>query len=100
MKNVGYEKMEFRECEMTVVNIGSTYKIRLVSYKSIRHYGDCDFTPYVHIVDATLVAIQDGYQPYIVTLNDRVKDHTGHTQYKKGHKIAIREKDFNLTKEK
>lgn len=80
----------------TIENIGQTYKVRLMSYKSVRHYGGREITPFAHFVDATLVNIQDGFQPYVVTLNADMKDYKGRLQYKAGHKIAICENDFAL----
>lgn len=80
----------------TSQNIGQTFMVRLMSYKSVRHYGGRDITPYAHLVEATLVALQDGLQPYIVTLNEEMKAYNGRVQYPKGHKIAICENDFNV----
>ena len=80
----------------TVDNIGQTYKVRLMSYKSVRYYGGRDITTYSHFVTATVVGIQDGCQPYIVTLNEDMKNYNGRVQYRMGHKIAISENDFAL----
>lgn len=80
----------------TKENIGQTYIVRLMSYKSVRHYGGREITPVAHFIEATLVAIQDGYQPYVVTLNEDMKDYAGRMQYRKGHKIAVTENDFAL----
>lgn len=75
--------------------INNQYKIRLNSYKSLRHYGGRDITTFAHVVNATLTALQDGgSQPYIFTLDQDVKNHKGQIVYKAGHKIAISPKDI------
>lgn len=71
-------------------NIGETFKVRLANYTSFRHYGGREIKTFVNIVDAKLVALQEGHQRYIVTL---VSDCVG---YKAGHKIAVCENDFAL----
>lgn len=71
-------------------NIGSVYNVRLLSYKSFRHYGGREITTTAHKVSATLVGIQDGYQRYFVELHEPV------CGYKKGHKLAICENDFDI----
>jgi hypothetical protein len=77
-------------------NIGETFKVRLLNYKSFRHYGGREIETFVNIVDAVLVEMQDGYQPYIVTLVNDCKNHKGKVQYDAGHKIAVCENDFGL----
>lgn len=74
----------------TNLNIGQPCKVRLLSYKSIRHYGGREIRTYEHMVDATLVALQNDFLRYVVVLNS---DAIG---YKKGHKIAVCEKDFMI----
>ena len=75
--------------------INNQYKIRLYSYKSLRHYGGRDILTFAHLVNATLTASQDGAsQPYIFTLDQDVKNHKGQIVYKAGHKIAISPKDI------
>ena len=80
----------------TSQNIGETFKVRLFNYISFRHYGGVETQTFSNIVDAVLVGLQEGIQPYIVTLVSEYKDSKGRTQYKAGHKIAICEKDFAL----
>lgn len=74
----------------TNLDIGKNFNVRLRGYKSIRHYGGNEITTYEHIVDATLVALQNGFQRYVVVLNSDTQG------YKKGHKIAVCEKDFMI----
>lgn len=74
----------------TNLKIGQTCKIRLLSYKSIRHYGGREILTHEDILDATLVALQDDFLRYIVVLNS---DAAG---YRKGHKIAVCDKDFMI----
>lgn len=75
--------------------INNQYKIRLYSYKSLRHYGGRDISTFAHLVNATLTALQDGEsQPYIFTLNQDVKNHKGQLIYRNGHKIAVSPKDI------
>jgi hypothetical protein len=71
-------------------NIGETFKVRLLSYTSFRHYGGREIKTDAHTVDAVLVGIQDGHQRYIVELTHDCM------QYKAGHKIAVCENDFSL----
>lgn len=80
----------------TKENIGQTFKIRLNSYKSIRHYGGREITPYKHIVNATLIGLQRGPQYYIMSLQSDMKDYKGRVQFKKGHKIAVTDRDFDV----
>lgn len=65
-------------------------KIRLLSFKSFRHYGGREITTKVNFCQAVLIDTQSGYQKYIVEL---LEDCAG---FKKGHKIAISENDYNL----
>lgn len=46
-------------------NIGETFKVRLLNYKSFRHYGGRDIQTLANIVEAVLVGLQDGHQRYI-----------------------------------
>jgi len=69
-------------------NIGQTYKVRIVSYKSFRHYGGREITEKVDFVDAVLVALQDSDQRYIVSLNESCAG------FPKGHKIAVNENNL------
>lgn len=80
----------------TNLNIGQTCKVRLFSYKSTRHYGGREILSHAHIVDATLVALQNDFLRYVVVLNTDTKDYKGNLMYRKGHKIAVSEKDFMI----
>jgi len=80
----------------TSENIGQTYKVRLLNYKSFRHYGGREIETFANIVEAVLVALQDGHQPFVVTLNEDCKNYKGQVQYRAGHKIAVCENDFAL----
>lgn len=77
-------------------NIGETFKVRLLSYTSFRHYGGREIKTDAHVVDAVLVGLQDGYLRYIVELTRDCKDAQGKVQYKSGRKIAVCENDFSL----
>lgn len=77
-------------------NIGETFKVRLLSYTSFRHYGGREIKTDAHTVDAVLVGIQDGHQRYIVELTHDCRDAHGKIQYKSGHKIAVCDNDFSL----
>jgi len=74
----------------TIENIGQIFNIRLIENKWFRHYGGREVTQKIHIVKATLVALQDDHQRYIVTLNEPS------IGFKIGHKIAVCEKDFAI----
>lgn len=64
--------------------------VRLFSDKSFRHYGGREITTTPHICKAVLLSMQRGDQPYIVEL---LEDCAG---FKKGHKIAVSENEYNL----
>jgi len=68
-------------------------KVRLITYKSFRHYGGREITSKAHSVLAKLVAQQDSYQKYIVELLEDVED--GAT-YEKGRRVAVPEKNYNI----
>jgi len=74
----------------TTIEIGQQVKVRIISFTSFRHYGGREISSTPNICNSTLVAIQSGFQPYIVEL---LEDCAG---LKKGHKIAIPENNFNL----
>ena len=74
-------------------NIGQNFQVRLVHYKSVRHYGGRSITPYPCVVNAKLIGLQNDYQRYIVELSDNYM-HDGKVVYKAGHKIAVPEKDL------
>jgi len=79
----------------TIENIGTTYKVRLHTYNWIRHYGGREVKTYNYIAAAKLIGIQrDG--TYLVALNEDVIDFAGKVAYKKGHKIAIINIDFDI----
>jgi hypothetical protein len=69
-------------------NIGQTYKVRIVSYKSFRHYGGREITEKIDFVDAVLVGLQDSDQRYIVSLTQSC------IGFPKGHKIAVTENNL------
>ena len=77
-------------------NIGETFKVRLLNYTSLRHYGGREIQTFANVFDAVLVGLQEGHQRYIVTLVNDCKDSKGRVQYKAGHKIALCENDFAL----
>lgn len=64
-------------------------KVRLYTYKSFRHYGGREITTTTHTCNAVFVADQKHTQ--VVEL---LEDCAGH---KKGHKIAVNNKDFNIS---
>jgi len=74
----------------TKIEIGQQVKVRILSFTSFRHYGGREISTKPNVSNSILVAIQSGYQPYIVEL---LEDCAG---LKKGHKIAIAENDFNV----
>lgn len=63
-------------------------KVRLFTYKSFRHYGGREIVTTPHICNASFVADQTHTQ--VVEL---LEDCAG---WKKGHKIAVQNKDFNI----
>jgi hypothetical protein len=71
---------------------GDTVKVRLRSFRTIRQYGSRAFSPITHICNAEFVAKQDSVgQPFIVKLSEEFNG------LPVGHKIAVSEKDFNVT---
>jgi len=65
--------------------------VRLTSYKSFRHYGGREIKSTTHICKATLIKTQTGHQPYIVELMESCAG------FPKGHKIAITERNYNVS---
>ena len=74
-------------------NIGQVFQVKLVHYKSFRHYGGRSITSYPCVVNAKLIGLQDDYQRYVVELSDTYV-HDGEVVYRAGHKIAVPEKDL------
>jgi hypothetical protein len=74
----------------TSENIGQTFKIRIVSHKSFRHYGGREITSTANFVNAVLDSIQDSDRPFIMTLLDSCAG------FNKGHKIAVSDTDFDI----
>ena len=74
----------------TLDNIGQSFTVRLFNHKSVRHYGGRDITTTAVACPATLIGIQDGHAPYIVSLD---RDCDG---YKAGRKIAISHNEFQV----
>ena len=72
------------------IEIGQEVKVRIVSFTSFRHYGGREITSKSNIVNAKLIKMQSGFQPYIVELLDKCES------LPKGHKIAVSETDFNI----
>jgi hypothetical protein len=77
-------------------NFGETFKVRLSSYSSFRHYGGREITTYPTIVDCILIGLQSGHQRYIVELINDCVDSRGKLIYRAGAKIAVCENDFAL----
>lgn len=65
-----------------------TVKVRLFTYRSIRHYGGRNITTTAHICNAQLVA-DDKHTKIVILLQDCAG-------YKVGHKIAVQNKDYNI----
>ena len=67
---------------------GNQVKVRLFTYKSIRHYGGREIKQTSHICNATFLI--DQVHTKVVEL---LEDCAG---FKKGHKIAVLNIDFNI----
>lgn len=63
-------------------------RVRLYTYKSLRHYGGREINTTSHLCDAVFIADQI-HTKVVELLNDCAG-------YKKGHKIAIDNKDFDI----
>jgi hypothetical protein len=68
--------------------MNTVVKVRLFTYKSFRHYGGREITTTPHICEALFIADQKHTQ--VVEL---LADCAG---FKKGHKIAVNNKDFDI----
>ena len=65
-------------------------KIRLFSYKSFRHYGGREITTTPHICNAEFIKEQPVDHTIVVKLSEDCGN------FKKGHIIAVQEKDFDI----
>ena len=65
-------------------------KIRLLTYKSFRHYGGREITPTPHICEAEFVK----RQPVDHTIVVKLLEDCGN--FKKGHILAVQENDFDI----
>jgi hypothetical protein len=74
----------------TFPQLGDTLKVRLFTYKSRRHYGGRDVTTFPHICNAKFLYQQTQWS-FVVELLEPC------AAFPAGHKIAVIEKDFNIT---
>lgn len=74
---------------ITNIEVGSKVKVRLYSFKSFRHYGGREITTIPFICEATYLFPQTD-DTFVVELDEPCMF------FKKGHKIAIMPKDFNI----
>lgn len=64
-------------------------KIRLLTYKSFRHYGGREITTTSHICSAVLIEQQRDHSFYVELLEDCAG-------FKKGYKIAVLENNYDI----
>lgn len=65
-------------------------KVRLFSYNSFRHYGGREIATTPYICLATFIQYQSDHTMIVELLEDCAG-------YKKGHKIAVLEQNFNIS---
>ena len=82
--------------EISNKQIGDIFKVRIITYKWFRHYGGREVKTFSNEVNAILLGLQEGDQPYIVSIVNDVIDINGKLQYKAGTKLGISKKDFNF----
>jgi hypothetical protein len=71
-------------------SVNDNVKVRLYSHKWFRHYGGREITTTAHLCSAAFIKYQEQDHTYVVEI---LEDCAG---YKKGHKIAVMQKDFNI----
>ena len=75
---------------LNIMEANTQIKVRLYSYTSFRHYGGREINTTPYVCSAIFIEKLTINNTNIVALTE---DCAG---YKKGHKIAVMEKDFNV----